>query len=90
MGAGGTAPSFLDSFAGAQASGYPALEVLLDDGVLQLFWYYELEPLDEGDRGARRQSGAAAGPQARGPFNPIEQAFSKLKDYLRGACARSQ
>jgi transposase len=23
-------------------------------------------------------------------FNPIEQAFSKLKSYLRGACARSQ
>jgi transposase len=23
-------------------------------------------------------------------FNPIEQAFSKLKSYLRAACARSQ
>ena len=23
-------------------------------------------------------------------FNPIEQAFSKLKSYLREACARSQ
>src|SRR5687767_7169471 len=23
-------------------------------------------------------------------FNPIEQAFSKLKSYLRGACARTQ
>jgi transposase len=23
-------------------------------------------------------------------FNPIEQAFSKLKNYLRAACARSQ
>ena len=29
--------------------GYPALDVLLDDGVWQLFWYHELEPPDEGD-----------------------------------------
>jgi hypothetical protein len=32
--------------------GYPALDVLLDGGVWQLFWYHELEPLEEGDRGA--------------------------------------
>ena len=41
--------------------GYPALDVLLDDGVWQLFWFHELEPLDEEDRGARRQDGATAG-----------------------------
>lgn len=43
--------------------GYPALDVLLDDGVLQLFWYHELEePPDEGDRGVRHQNGATVGP----------------------------
>jgi hypothetical protein len=42
--------------------GYPALDVLLDEGYWELFWYHELEPLDEGDRGALRQNGAAAGP----------------------------
>jgi hypothetical protein len=42
--------------------GYPALDVLLDDGVWQLFWFHELEPLGEGDHGARRQNGATAGP----------------------------
>ena len=42
--------------------GYPALDVLLDDGDWQLFWYHELEPTDEDNRGARRQDGAAAGP----------------------------
>jgi hypothetical protein len=42
--------------------GYPALDVLLDDGGWQLFWYHELEPLDEGDRGALRQNGTAAAP----------------------------
>jgi hypothetical protein len=26
---------------------YPALDVLLDDGVRQLFWYHELEPLED-------------------------------------------
>jgi len=44
------------------APGYPALDVLLDDGVWQLFWYHELEPLDEEDRGVRRQNGATAVP----------------------------
>jgi hypothetical protein len=42
--------------------GHPALDVLLDGGGWQLFWYHELEPLGEGDGGARRQSGATAGP----------------------------
>ena len=40
--------------------GYPALDVLLDDGGWQLFWYHELEPLDEDNSGARRQNGATA------------------------------
>jgi len=44
------------------APGYPALDILLDEGDWQLFWYYELEALDECDRGARRQDGAAARP----------------------------
>ena len=33
--------------------GYPALDVLLDGGDCQLFWYHELEPLDEDHSGAR-------------------------------------
>jgi hypothetical protein len=37
--------------------GYPALDVLLEKGYWQLFWFHELEPLDEDDRGARRQYG---------------------------------
>jgi hypothetical protein len=32
--------------------GFPALDVLLDDGGWQLFWYHELEPMGEDDRGA--------------------------------------
>jgi hypothetical protein len=32
---------------------YPALDVLLDDGVWQLFWFHELEEVDEDYRGAR-------------------------------------
>jgi hypothetical protein len=32
---------------------YPALDVLLDDGVWQLFWYHELETLNEDHGGAR-------------------------------------
>ena len=40
---------------------YPALDVLLDDGVWQLFWYHELEQLDVDDSGARRQDRASAG-----------------------------
>jgi hypothetical protein len=42
--------------------GYPALDVLLDGGGCQLFWYHELESPDEHDRGARLQNGATAGP----------------------------
>jgi hypothetical protein len=40
---------------------FTALDVLLDDGDWQLFWYHELEEVDEEDRGARRQNGATAG-----------------------------
>ncbi len=32
---------------------YPALDVLLDDGHWQLFWYHELEPVDEYDSVSR-------------------------------------
>ena len=40
---------------------YPALDVLLDDGNWQLFWYHELEEVDhQEDRSARRQNGATA------------------------------
>jgi hypothetical protein len=42
--------------------GYTALDILLDDGNRQLFWYHELEEVAEDDRGARRQNGATAGP----------------------------
>ena len=41
---------------------YPALDVLLDGGGWQLFWYHELESLEENDRGVRRQNGATVGP----------------------------
>jgi hypothetical protein len=41
--------------------GYPALDVLLDEGYWELFWYHELEPVDKDDIGARRQNGATAG-----------------------------
>ena len=41
---------------------YSALDVLLDDGDWQLFWYHELKEVDEHDRGARRQNGATAEP----------------------------
>jgi hypothetical protein len=40
---------------------YPALDVLLDDGHWQLFWYHELEPVDEYDSVSRHQDGATAG-----------------------------
>ena len=40
---------------------YPALDVLLDEGKWQLFWYHELEPLDEDDRGAWRQNRTTEG-----------------------------
>ena len=42
--------------------GYPALDVLLDRGDWQLFWFHELEPMYGDERVARRQNGAAAGP----------------------------
>ena len=42
--------------------GYPALDVLLDDGGWHLFWYHELEPLDEDDRSVHdAQAGPARG-----------------------------
>jgi hypothetical protein len=41
--------------------GYPALDVVLDDGNWQLFWYYELEEIDVNDRGARLQNEMMAG-----------------------------
>ena len=40
--------------------GHPALDVLLDEGYWQLFWYHELEPVDKDDIGARYQNGATA------------------------------
>ncbi len=40
--------------------GYPALDVVLDDGNWQLFWYHELEEADEVDSSARRHNGATA------------------------------
>jgi hypothetical protein len=40
---------------------YPALDVLLDEGYWQLFWYHELEEADEDQGGARRQNRATAG-----------------------------
>ena len=33
--------------------GHPALDVLLDEGYWQLFWFHELEPLEEDHSGAR-------------------------------------
>ena len=38
--------------------GYPALDVLLEGGYWQLFWFHELEPMDEVPIGARRQNEA--------------------------------
>ena len=40
---------------------YAALDVLLDGGNYQLFWYHELEEVDEDDRGARPQDGITPG-----------------------------
>jgi hypothetical protein len=40
--------------------GYPALDVLLDDGDWQLFWYHELEPVEGDDSGSRRQNRVTA------------------------------
>ena len=40
---------------------YPALDVVFDEGDWQLFWYHELEEVDEDDGGARLRNGATAG-----------------------------
>ena len=42
--------------------GYAALDVLLDDGSLRLFWYHELEHADEDDGGTGSRSEVVAGP----------------------------
>jgi hypothetical protein len=42
-------------------AGYPALDVLLYEGDWQLFWYHELEEVDEDDSVSRLQDGATAG-----------------------------
>jgi hypothetical protein len=39
---------------------YSAFDVLLDGSDWQLFWYHELEEVDEDDSSARGQSGATA------------------------------
>jgi len=41
---------------------YAALDVLLDEGDWQLFWYYELDEVDQDHSGARRQRESTAGP----------------------------
>jgi hypothetical protein len=47
--------------------GYPALDVLLDEGDWRLFWYHELEPVG-GDAGCpRRQDRATARAQTHDP-----------------------
>jgi len=40
---------------------YAALDVLLDEGDWQLFWYYELDEVDQDHSGAGRHSESAAG-----------------------------
>jgi len=40
---------------------YTALDVLLDEGVWQLFWYHELEEVDEDGRVSRTQDELTAG-----------------------------
>jgi hypothetical protein len=41
---------------------YAALDVLLDEGDWQLFWYYELDEVDQDHSGASRQRESTAGP----------------------------
>jgi hypothetical protein len=41
---------------------YTALDVLFDDGNWELFWFHELDEVDEEDRGKRRPERASAGP----------------------------
>jgi hypothetical protein len=40
---------------------YTALDVLFDDGNWELFWFHELDEVDEEDSGARGQERAAVG-----------------------------
>jgi hypothetical protein len=40
---------------------YAALDVWLDEGDWQLFWYYELDEVDQDHSGAGRHSESAAG-----------------------------
>src|SRR5215212_7330123 len=40
---------------------YTALDVLFDDGNWQLFWFHELEEVDEDAKGARPRERVAAG-----------------------------
>jgi hypothetical protein len=40
---------------------YAALDVLFDDGNWELFWFHELEEVDEDARGARPRERVAAG-----------------------------
>jgi hypothetical protein len=41
---------------------YTALDVLFDDGNWELFWFHELDEVDEEDRDARCSERASAGP----------------------------
>jgi len=41
---------------------YAALDVLLDEGDWQLFWYHELDEVDKDHSGAGRHSESTAGP----------------------------
>jgi|GEM_PF-1307533 len=41
---------------------YTALDVLFDDGNWELFWFHELDEVDEEDRGVRCSERASAGP----------------------------
>ena len=41
---------------------YTALDVLFDDGNWELFWFHELDEVDEEDRGKQRPERASAGP----------------------------
>ena len=42
--------------------GHAALDVLLDDGSLRLFWYYELKQADDDGGGARSRNEVVTGP----------------------------
>jgi hypothetical protein len=47
---------------------HTALDVLLDDGSSQLFWYYELEQVDEDDHSARHNATAVPWTQDPSPM----------------------